>query len=246
MVQSATVDRAPGKAHLSRAFFMAFALVVAALVLAGFTRTFFLPLARGTFTAPWFVYVHGSLFCTWVGLLTAQSALVARRRTATHRRLGRVALALIPLMIASGVAVAIWSSVRDFDRGGGDAAVSLFGGELIDMLVFGTLAAAALLMRLHSASHKRLIALATLVLLGAAVGRIPVIGLAANYLVAALLLCLAGYDLRTRSTIHVTTAVGGVLLLIDMFASPFLGATPRWQAVGRQLLGVATRYHSAG
>jgi hypothetical protein len=96
----------------TRMFFITMSLVIAVLVLTGFGRTFFLPLARRSFSAPWFVYLHGMLFLTWIGLLVAQSVLVAKRGTPTHRQLGRAAVAMIPMMIVSGAAVAFWSSAR--------------------------------------------------------------------------------------------------------------------------------------
>lgn len=174
-MQSAFAKSAPSPLRRWRAYFVVFALAIAALVLTGFGRTFFLPLARRTFSAPWFVYVHGALFLTWIVLLLSQSALVVRRRTRAHLRVGRVAFAIVPLMVGSGVVVAIWSSARDLSRGGGDGVVATFGGELMDMLVFGTLATAGLLTRRYAQWHKRLIVLATLGVLGAAVGRIPLV-----------------------------------------------------------------------
>jgi hypothetical protein len=97
-------------------------------------------------------------------------------------------------MVGSGIVVAIWSSARDLSRGGGDGVVATFGGELMDMLVFGTLATAGLLTRRYAQWHKRLIVLATLGVLGAAVGRIPLVGTYANYITVALLLTLVAFD----------------------------------------------------
>src|SRR5262245_15706509 len=85
-------------AKTSRRFFVGFAVTVTLLVLVGFTRTFFVPLARQVFVAPWFVYAHAACFFAWISLLVTQSVLVASRRTPVHRRLGQVAFGLVPLM----------------------------------------------------------------------------------------------------------------------------------------------------
>lgn len=135
MIKPSAAVSSSTRSLVLRLFFVAFALVAATLVLTGFGRTFFLPLARRTFSAPWFVYAHGTLFLTWIGLLVTQSTLVARHRTALHRSLGRVAAGLIPLMVASGVVVAFWASARDVRKGGGDEVVAFFCGELMDSLV---------------------------------------------------------------------------------------------------------------
>lgn len=229
-------EQSAASVRATRILFITFSLVIASLVLAGFGGTFFVPLARGTFSAAWIVYAHGALFLTWVGLLIAQSVFVARRRTSTHRRLGAVAVALIPLMVVSGVVVAFRSSARALESGGGDSVVSASGGELMDMLLFAVLGTAALVWRRHPQAHKRLIVLATLALLGAAVGRIPGIGTAANYVTFGLFLSLVGFDVRVRSAIHRATLVGGLFLLVGVFSQPSLGMTPWWLDVGRRIL----------
>lgn len=221
-----------------RRFFVWFALLVAVLVLTGFTRTFFIPLVRRTFNAPWFVYVHGGLFLTWIGLLITQAALIVRRRSRVHIRVGRVAFGLVPLMLCSGIAVAYWSSARDLSQGGGDSVVSTFGGELMDMLVFGVLATAALVLRRSPQAHKRLILLATLAVLGAAVGRIPVVGQAANYVTVALVVAIAVYDLVVQMRLNRTTVLGGLFLLVGIFSQGILTTTTLWLNLGRTLLSL--------
>ena len=172
---------------LVRRFYLGFALLAATLVLAGFTRTFFLPLARHTFTAPWFVYVHGALFFTWIALLVAQASLIVRRQLPLHRRLGRCAVLLIPMMVVSAVVVATWATARDYQAVPRGQVIVFYFGQLADMVMFGGFASAAYLTRRRPAAHKRLMLLATLALLGAAIGRIPVIGPAANPITLAML-----------------------------------------------------------
>ena len=174
----------------------------------------------------------------WIGLLITQAALVVRRRTRVHIRLGRVAFGLIPLMLCSGVAVAYWSSVRDLNRGGGDSVVSLFGGELMDMFVFGVLAAVAMVLRRSPQAHKRLMLLATLAVLGAAVGRIPVVGQAANYVTLALVCAIAAYDLVVQARLNRTTVLGGLFLLAGVFSQGMLTTTTLWLRLGKSLLSL--------
>jgi hypothetical protein len=233
---SVSADKRVQLPRISRAFFLSFALIVAVLVIASFFQSFFVPVALGRFSAPWFVPVHGTLFLFWTALLVAQSVLVARRRTRTHQRLGWVLVGLIPLMVASGVAVALWASVRDFRSGGGDAAVSFFGGQLMDMLMFGAFSSAAFVMRRDPQSHKRLIVLATLAILGAAIGRIPTIGAAANYVTTALLVALSALDLKTLHKLHRVTLFGGFLLLVGIFSQNYLFSLGGWLNAGRRIL----------
>ena len=216
---------------------VAFSLAVASLVVTGFTRTFFLPLVRGSFAAPWFVYVHGALFFSWVGMFVAQAGLIASRRVATHRRLGRIAVPLIPLMALSGLAVAVWSTARDFRVGRDASVVTFFFGELMDIAMFAMFAVAALVLRRRTEWHKRLIVCATLAVLGAAVGRIPIVGAYSNFLTSGLVLVLIGFDFASRGNPHAASLVGGAAFSVLTWSENFVGATNEWQAIGTRLIG---------
>lgn len=217
-------------------FFVAFIAAVILLVLAGFGRTFVVPLLRGTFSAPWFVYVHGALFFAWLGLLMMQALLAMRRRVDWHRRLGGVGAALVPAMVVSGLAVACWATRRDVAAGQEREALAFFFGQCMDMLLFGTLASAAMLLRGTPAMHKRLVLLATLAILGAAVGRIPGLGVAANGVTVALLVCLALFDLHSIRRIHRATGYGSIWLLGGIFMEEPLGNTATWLAMAQSII----------
>lgn len=217
-------------------FALLWAVLAAALVMTGFTRTFFLPLVAGRFHAPWFVYVHGTLFLAWIALLCIQASLVLAHRTPVHRRLGLVAMGLIPLMAVSAVAVASWATARDFRAGGGDAVIAFYYGELLDVLMFAGFATLAILWRRRPAFHRRLILLATLAILGAAVGRVPVLGAYANYVTLALTLALLAHDRLTASRLHPVTVYGGVVFVMGIFTEDLIGATRPWLRVGTFLI----------
>ncbi len=218
-------------------FFVAFISTIIFLVLAGFGRTFVVPLLRGTFSAPWFVYVHGALFFAWITLLLAQALLAVRRKMVWHRRLGWVGATLIPAMVVSGIAVAVWATRRDVAAGQEHEALAFFFGQCMDMLLFGSLAFAAVLMRTNPAMHKRLVLLATLAILGAAVGRIPGVGLVANWVTVGLFVCLAIFDMRNTGRFHRATVAGGMWLLGGIFTEEPLGETEIWLAIAQHLVG---------
>ena len=218
-------------------FFIAFALVTALLVLTGFTRTFFLPLASGTFSRPWFVYVHGMLFFSWISLLIIQALLAVRRQFKWHRRLGWVGATMIPLMTVSGVMVAYWATRRDVAAGQAADALPFFFGTLMDMLLFASLATAAVLARRSSSAHKRLILMATLAVLGAAVGRIPVLGAFADYITVFMLLCIAMFDAFAIGQVNGATILGGTWLLVGIFTETPIGNTTAWLSVAQRIFG---------
>ena len=68
-------------------FFLYMSLGFLAIALIGFSTTFVLPLARGTFVAPPVIYVHGALLFAWLIFFIAQASLIRVRNVSVHRRL---------------------------------------------------------------------------------------------------------------------------------------------------------------
>ena len=89
-------------ARFEHAFYGGAALLLLALVAAGFAPTFFVrdvailgPLSSA-------VLVHGIAGSAWLLLVAFQIGLVATGRVAWHRRLGLVAVAMAGVFVASG------------------------------------------------------------------------------------------------------------------------------------------------
>ena len=142
-------------------FYLGFGLVALAVVALGFGVTYVLPMARRTFSAPWFVHVHGASALGWVVLLITQAMLVRAHRTPLHRRLGQAALPLAVVIWMSGIATAVWAAARDLPKVG-TAATSSLGGTAIGLSLFLLLVGAAIAFRHRPDWHKRLILLATI------------------------------------------------------------------------------------
>lgn len=138
-----------------------------AVALAGFSTTFFAPLARGRFTALPFVYLHATCLFGWLALLIAQSALVRSRNVALHRRLGWLGVAVIAGIVMSGVVVGALATRRDL-ASGATWPYGAYVNIVIEMIVFGALAGSAIALRRRPEFHKRLLVLATISALGPA------------------------------------------------------------------------------
>lgn len=230
-----------------RRFFAAFAVLSLVLTVAGFSLSFFVPLARGVLAVPRVVYVHGTLFLTWVTLLVIQTFLVGRGRLRWHQRIGWIAFALVPSMIASGIGVALWATARDMHEGHEDAALAFLLGLFTDMMTFGLLACVGMLMRRRPETHKRLLVMATVVLLGAALVRLLALVTSTvrpwNIAVTALLVVVVtAYDLRTKHRVHAATLWGGGAVLTNLIAQGPLGRTDLWLDVARRIMAVAIRW----
>ena len=101
-----------------------------------------------------------------------QTALVAGGRRDIHRRLGVAGAVLAAAMVVVGTILAIWNA-REGRAPPGVPPLPFLIIPLFDMLVFAPLVAAAVWYRRRPETHKRLMLLATLSLLAAAVARLP-------------------------------------------------------------------------
>ena len=142
-------------------FYLGFGLVGLAVVALGFGVTYVLPMARRTFTAPWFVHLHGASALAWILTFIIQTLLVRSSRTPWHRRLGQVALPLALLIWLSGIATAVWAAQRDLAEQG-TAATSELAGTITGLSLYLLLVIAAVAARRKPDWHKRLIMLASI------------------------------------------------------------------------------------
>jgi hypothetical protein len=207
--------RAPRKLH---GYFIGFVVIFAAIVLTGFSRTFFLPMARGTLSKPLVVHIHGLFFFAWTGLL------------------GSVAGWLVLPMLLLGTIVATRDTVHDYYAGDGNAALSFYYGELADLAMFGLLAGGAMLLRHRPEYHKRWVILGSLGLIGAAIGRIPEISSFFLYNYLCLIASVAAYDLASRRALHPATVIGAAVLLLLGLSEEPIGNSAFWLRTAHHLL----------
>ena len=144
-------------------FYRLCALAALAVAAIGFFLTYLRPMAAGTFIGPRLAHVHGALLVAWLLLAVAQAFLV-RKRLRFHRKLGWAALALAPAIALSTALIGAEAARRDIAgqvSPGADTVV----GTITTPLVFAALVAAALLTRKKPQWHKRLMLMATAVIL---------------------------------------------------------------------------------
>jgi FtsH-binding integral membrane protein len=223
----------PGRRY-DHLFFSAMALLILATVFVGFARTYYL---AGVFHAPLpslIIHLHGAAFSCWVLLLVTQASLVSAGRLDIHRRVGIAGFLLACLMVVLGVLAATDALVR----GGGNPHLDpkvFYIIPMTDMLVFGTLVFFAFRARSNPPGHKRLILVATVALMIAAIARWPLALVHRNPIRAALLtyiflLILAAYDLWCTRKVHRATLwASAFLIFVQQIRIP-IGETAAWHA----------------
>jgi hypothetical protein len=224
-------------------FFFYLSLAFLSIAVVGFSTTFFFPLARGTFTAPLVIYIHGGLLFGWLAFFIAQASLVKYRGMQVHRSIGWFGLALSVAIVISGVAVGAFAARRDFAATGQDSAIAGFVNIIIEMMVFGALVAAAILSRRNPEAHKRFLVLATISALGPAWFRfrhfmpyVPHPLVTFSLVADSVLLVAIARDWLTLRRVHpVYLWVGGAMVAAHAIELMW-GESPLWLRIGRWLL----------
>jgi len=214
-------------------FFGGMAILLCVIVIVGFSPTYFgVGMLRAPLPSP-ILHVHGAAFTLWMILYLVQSALISARRINWHRSLGAFAFCLPPIMIVLGLIAAIDALHRHVMIGPLDPAVSL-SIPLLGIACFAVVIFAAWRTRRTPDAHKRLILIATIGLVDAALGRFPWsrMGLspAAGAVtgLAILLLVLIIYDLISLHRIHRSTLWSApITFAVGAFAVP-IGMTAAW------------------
>jgi hypothetical protein len=217
--------------------FVAMAVTALLVVVWGFTPTFFLrrpdlpPL-------PGLVVAHGVVYTAWALLFLGQALLVTAGRVRVHRRVGLAGTILMLAMIPLGYFTAIAGARRGHNPARWPDALAFLAIPLVDVAVFGVLATAGVLLRRRPAAHKRLMLLATLSLLAAPLGRIPVVGDSAAltigvYALLALICPLADW-IGTRR-VHPAFIWGTALVVGTLPLRVALGFSDAWHRVAEWL-----------
>ena len=207
----------PVRRQTDRLFFTGMALTSLLTMLVGFAPTYFF---RSSSLAPLtpFYQLHGVIFASWILLFLVQTALVAAHRTDLHRRLGAAGVVLAVAVLIVGILV----SIETLRRGGGTQIAeprAFLSIPLGDMITFAALVGAAVALRRRADAHKRLMLLATITILTAAVARflaqINIGGTAFIFLGTDLfVLAVILYDFTSRGAIHPASLWGGALVVV--------------------------------
>ena len=156
---------------MSRYFYFCMSLVLAVLVVSGFSRTVNASLFHANPPRPLLLWVHGAAFSTWVVFFIAQSSLVRARKVSVHRFLGWFGAGLAAVMVVLGFTIAVVMTRFDavvLHQKGVEAFLSIPFG---DMIIFGSCMGMAIYWRKKPEYHRRLVFIATCELMDAAFGR---------------------------------------------------------------------------
>ena len=169
MASLAAGDQAQNSARGNTRFFTIMALVMSFVIVAGFSLN--LAMGRSSFDVPLPYHVHGVIFMSWIGLYVAQHLSASSGNWAFHRKLGKVAYALIPLMVLAGSTIMIVVARRNGGPFFFHVSEFLWSNMML-LWTFGFLAFWALRRQRYTGWHRRLMLCAMAILTGPGLGRL--------------------------------------------------------------------------
>jgi hypothetical protein len=207
---------------------------------------------------PTVLHMHALLMGSWLLLLFAQALLAATGRRSLHRKIGAVALLLVPLILVSMVSLVrigfedVATASATHGANSTEMSISrIFHSTLLLVQVRGALffvvftAWALWVGNRDSQTHKRLMVLATLMPLAAAIDRIdwlpstlPASPDSSSLYMLVWLSPVLIYDLLRRGRLHRAYVIGLMLNLPLIIASHCLASSPWWIASAPRLVGV--------
>jgi hypothetical protein len=226
----------------ARWFYLAASLTVLAVVVYGFGHTVSDSLIKPKIARPPILYIHAAVMSAWVILFVAQVALVRLRRTRWHRRLGIAGLALGAAIPCIGLPTTI--VMRRFDIDHLHDTLPFIAVPFGDLVMFLGFFVPAALLRQRPEWHRRLMFLATCVLINAGLGRFPLPDAWFDagwmyFAIDGLALAGAAVDLVTRSRPHSVYVIGLPLLAVCQLGVWLLWHDPpaAWLAMMRSIVG---------
>jgi hypothetical protein len=229
----------PLERRTDRLFFSTMSVLIVAIVFVGFMRTFYLSSYFGRPALSPLRVVHGAAFTSWVVLFAVQTTLIAAGRRDVHRKLGYAGAVLATVMVPLGLALAI-TAAREGHAPLGLAPLQFLIVPVFDMVVFAPLVAAAVYYRRQAEMHKRLMFIATVSLLAAAMARVtgtPGAGGPLFFFGVPDLIILCGviYDRRVRGRVHPAYKWGGSFVVLSQVARLALATSAPWLAIATLL-----------
>jgi hypothetical protein len=165
----ASLPFATGEDRSEARFFFTMACVMAATIVAGFSRNILI--GRSSFDSPPLFHFHAVAMMGWLAIYLSQNALIFAGNVALHRRLGWIAVLWVPLMVTTGVLM----TVHTLQTRGGPPFFdqnSFLVNNPTHLLCFAGVVAWAIAVRRNTGWHRRLMFCAMAMLVGPGVGRL--------------------------------------------------------------------------
>jgi hypothetical protein len=220
-----------------RRFYGLIGLAIAAIILLGFSRTYFL---RAWFDVPPLtlrLHLHGAALTLWVLLFVVQTQLIAAGRRRLHMSLGLAGLGLAAVVIATSYAASI-EAIR-----AGEIGVERLYSNVLLLTLFGLFVGLGAAFRKRPDLHRAFMILTMIAVVGPAVNRAVVIVTGHHpirdphlFVETALLLLALFHQWHTRRRLNWVLLIGGAVLIATQATRNLVGSSEAWAQIGNWLL----------
>lgn len=247
---ASVVASASDRKSAERKFYSRMALFLVLVVLLGFGPSFYLrgvvpSYPRPNPTLPPAVLLHGTVFTLWMALIVAQTQLISARKHAVHMQLGKLGMLFAILMVPVMYLTAVWQVARANQPPFTDPLTWTIV-PLAVIVPFVVVVWNGWDKRRDIQSHKRfMLSAAIMVVMGPAIGRLPIApptlvgGTIQLILGLALFIPLFVWDRKTIGHLHPATKLSftmAALAVIIPLAVFWLNVP--WGKVAAHLPGV--------
>lgn len=215
------------------------AVVALFVVVAGFSRTYYLKTFFDDRSLTTLVHLHGLVMTLWFSTLLAQVLLVRTGNVRVHRKVGVFGVGIAALVLVIGIATALAAARAGHSPG--PPPLVFLAIPLGDMVVFATLVTLGVVYRKRADFHKRFMLMASLGIMTAAVARMQFLqagGLPLFFGVTDLI--VLGFvltDTIGRRRLHPAFGVALAVIVGSQVARFLIAGTPAWQHFARWLTG---------
>ncbi|MGY3455387.1 Na+/H+ antiporter [Bradyrhizobium sp. LM3.4] len=238
----------------ARYFYLHMALACAATAFLGFAPTYFVPLAQRTLSASPVIHFHGLLFFTWSLYFVIQAWLAASGRVLNHRAIGIAGVSLATAMTIFGFLASVHVMQHSAALGQKEAGIAFSIVPMSGIAFFAVVFMLAIMNTRKPEIHKRLMLLAAVSILDAAIARWfltflappgppgppPVPVTIAPAVVASLLLVVAMVrDWRTEGRVHPVYIYGTLAMLAVKVLNWPISETAAWHSFAGGILALA-------
>ncbi len=242
MLGQAAIATSPVTSSARRhpAFFPAMSSLLIVFVFLGFAPTYYLRTAAAG-PIPGYLHVHGAAMTAWFLLLLVQTALIATRRRAVHRRLGVAGAIVAAVIVMLNPLVVVWSVPHLMaDNNSIELTALIVVADLLIVAIFLALVGLAIGWRRYPETHSRMLLLASIAVSGPALGRFS-ISLAGTPLpgiigLMVLPLLVVVHDRMMMKRVHPASAWGAAAIIGSLVISIAIANTAAGDAIVRWFL----------
>lgn len=229
-------------------FFLVIGVIGLFAVLTGFSTTFLIPVGIGTFKAPAIIYIHAAFTFSWICLFIIQSLFIQNNNVRQHKLLGFIGVIIAIGITITLIPVGLYQVEKELNQGLGQTAISSIIGTTTSAILFITIILFGILKRNKPSTHKRLMLLATILLLWPAWFRFrhifpsipnPEIWFAI-VLADSLIIISIIWDKVTYGNINPTLLYFGLFIILEHTVEAFMFGTTLWAELANRIYGILT------